>query len=362
MSKNSIQEFARKVVKEELARLSEGHDFFLPIQTKGGKLDYIRPKKPQKMAPMPKGQKADEEQKQKMLQANITQGYIDFSNWLVKRFASRFPPEVLEVAKKNPVAVLDWINKNPNSPGMSPFQLRQMWKAMGSIAKPLDKIPTDQEEESNPDAENVQDFQAVKQLAAKVKKNLVPGEDSLEKIGDELGVTYQTAANLQNSAIGKVKGYMGYEKDEPIEPEDAKDMFTHARNFISDNQWEDYTTDAVDKYVQLLQAANGDIQAFYDALASQQIISKDEIPMLAKQESKALVHLMDLASQGNVSEAEDLVLQDLMTAIKDNKPIVLRSFQNTLARIVNPNVGKRGRPAGSKNKAKTPESGEDVEL
>ena len=73
------------------------------------------------------------------------------------------------------------------------------------------------------------------------------------------------------------------------------------------------------------------------------------------------MHLMDLASQGNVAEAEDLVLQDLMSSIEDNKPIVLRSFQNTLSRLANPTT-KRGRPAGAKNKPKAGEVGDDVEL
>jgi hypothetical protein len=81
--------------------------------------------------------------------------------------------------------------------------------------------------------------------------------------------------------------------------------------------------------------------------------------MLRPQEEKAVLHLLDLAKEGNVSEAEDLVLQDLMKSIEDETPIILRSFQNVVAKVFHDKTGddgkpvkKGGRPPGSKNKPK----------
>lgn len=353
-----IKAFARRVVKEEITRLQEGQkaDFFAPVKMRNGDIDYIKPRGGAKRV---------------SLKTNMENGYVDFSNWVISKFGSRFPKEVVEAAKKNPVTILNWINQNPTG-GMSPFQLRNMWKQMPALKKAFgDAYDSGEAKEAEKSeetevADTEKDFNQVKALAVKVKKNLT-GEVSQGSLRQDLGgVTTTTVDNIETAGINKIKAMVGYEPNESIDAEDMKDLLSHKSNLIGDARWEEVTTDAVDKYVQLLQAAQGDMDAFYDALASQQIISKQEIPMLVPQERKAVIHLMDLAMNGDVSEAEDLVLQDLMSSIQDNKPIVLRSFQNTLARIANPTT-RRGRPAGSLGKKNKPspdeqEVGEDVTL
>jgi hypothetical protein len=380
---SELKSFAQTVVKEELekAKLREATDFFAPIKLRSGRIDFIKPKDMSyKNASAPKGQK------QFVFKKTIEAGYKDFSDWLLQKFPNRFPEEVKTAYQTDPMALLNWINQNPTG-GMSPFQLRHMWAQMPAIKHGLQAIPKDKmidpvtgkevnaPDEDEDDIENAKNFEMVKNLAKQVRDINASGEGIPGKTGrknqtgeatfDSLtqdlgGVTVPTVKNIQTSGFNKIKGIAGYEPEEEISGQDMHTMF-HDRTtkMIGDQTWQTKIEDAADKYVQILQAANGDIDEFYAALVGARVISGDEISMLRPQEEKAVLHLLDLAKEGNVSEAEDLVLQDLMKSIEDETPIILRSFQNVVAKVFHDKTGddgkpvkKGGRPPGSKNKPK----------
>lgn len=399
---SDLKSFAVNVVKEELqkAQLREATDFFAPIKLRSGRIDFIKPKDMgYKRATAPKGQK------QFVFKKTIEAGYKDFSDWLLTKFPNRFPEEVKAAYQSNPMALLNWINQNPTG-GMSPFQLRHMWAQMPSIRHGLQSVPKDkvidptsgkevnapeEEEDSEEDIENAKNFELVKNLAKQVRDakesgEEIPGEEEEEidpKTGrknqggevtyaslrqDLGGVSTPTVRNVQTAGMNKMKSIVGYEPDEEISSQDLKTIFSDKTKLIGDETWQTKIEDAADKYVQILQAADGDIDEFYAALVGAQIISQDEIPLIRPQEEKALFHLLELAKEGNVSEAEDLVLQDLMKSVEDQTPIVLKSFQNVVSKVFHQKVGddgqpkkKGGRPPGSKNKPKV-KTGANVQL
>lgn len=358
-----LSELTKKIVKEEVTKIlteaeaTKEHDFFKPfIDQTTRKLRMIRPKGGVSV----KGADGKVDQI-----ATMKKGYEDFAKWAMSKFPNKFPEKIRNSG--NPMDALDWMNKHPEGPGMTPFQLRKMWEnipsinaGMGKIEKFLakEKDPSlgstedevnDSDEES--ELENGSSIEDLQKASKEVRGKYQTGDVNLKDIGAELGDITPTAVNqMQDKALAKIKPFGS--------PEADNDVFE--RGFeVDDEAWEDAKIDAVDKYVQLLQASGGDWDAFYSALKSQNLIAKSDIDILKAKEIPALETIMDYIREGETGVAEEIILTDLEDAVKENKPIVLRSFQNVLSAVFNP-PAKKGRPAGAKGKAKAKEEDDDI--
>ena len=358
-----LSELTKKIVKEEVTKiLSEAdsgkeRDFFKPfIDQTTKKLRMIRPKGGGSV----KGPDGKVDQL-----ATMKKGYEDFAKWILSKFPNKVPESVKNSG--NLMDVLDYLNKHPDTPGMSPFQLRKMWENIPSINAGMGKIekflakerdpslasPEDEVNDSDEEAElensSIEDLQ---KASKEVRGKYQTGDINLKDIGKEIGDITPTAVNqMQDKALEKIKPFGS--------PESDNDVFE--RGFeVDDEAWENAKIDAVDKYVQLLQASGGDWDAFYAALKSQNIIAKSDIDILKAKEIPALETIMDYIREGETGVAEEIILTDLDDAVKENKPIVLRSFQNVLSAVFNP-PAKKGRPAGAKGKAK-PTEDDDITI
>jgi hypothetical protein len=368
----SLIKLTHQIIKEEIQKfLKEAEtpkfDFFAPMKSKLGRPLIIRPRSGNIKGP---NGKTDYE-------ATMKKGYEEFGLWIIRQFPQKLPKEI--VAANDPMAALDYLNKHPEGPGISPKGLRDMWQNLMPQLK--DEVPAllaatkedesqlepdwvekqkDKPEEESND-EDMPSEEELKKMSKKARGKYNKGEIAQKDISSEIGGDL-TPTNI------KLMADKGLDMMKPFQNIKNK-------NFeVDDEVWEDAKIDAVDQYVQLLQRAE---QAwknkepivlpkkstkvykdpktvwdyFYYFLRKLQLISQSEFldnSILQTKEIPALEIVMNYVREGETGVAEEIILTDLEDSVKQNKPIVLRSFQNVFADTINVRP-KQGRKAGSKS-------------
>jgi hypothetical protein len=261
----------------------------------------------------------------RMAGKTITEAQVaPFGAWVKRQFNGR---GLISESVKD-ADVLQFLLANPGAVRLSPKQLVEMFNVIPKVRAGLGHI----DESDLPEKED-----------SGTKKNVV-GEQTMTVIGEDeevkLGKKPLTSAwikNIETKAKGLLATGVG----------DLSEMTPEELNTLTE-KFDDVVETAALKFTALLKTADGNLDKLLPVLAK---VSQIPTNTLRDGEIVALQYLVDLAAvDGNDTKVYDLLVKDINR--NDPKGNILKTFQNVVAQVFNPEVRRaRGRPLGSKNKS-----------
>jgi hypothetical protein len=157
-------------------------------------------------------------------------------------------------------------------------------------------------------------------------KNYI-GSVSLESIGEELDLTIAGVKQIESSGKQKLNFFALKDKENNLKEFD-----------IDDEEWNNNLHRAISTYITYFDISKqeSNIKSFLSTLEIAGYITKNELPILIKQEKEVHEYIHEKLFQGQIEFVRAFIEEDLLSDFEDS---MLKSFQNVLAKTWNEQTG-----------------------